>query len=449
MLVKYLKFVTICFLLISEIAFGQNSWVKIYGGKGDEEGMSIIECPDGGYVITGSTTSSDIDFSGYDTKNQDAFVMKVDYSGKAIWKSTIGGKLNEIGLKITLTNNNDILVMGRTFSSDGDFKGLNKDAFEDACDIFIAKYDSGGNRLWLKTYGGNMIDEGTSIIEHIDGTISLFGSTESSFGDFEGLYKGEFDFFFFKLNKDGDIIWKKVYGGSKHDNVTSVVSATDGGYIITGNSYSHDGDFTSISEEYAYMFILKIDSNGNIFQITDFGGEYNEDCSDTRRTIDDGFITIGTTASPNGIFETIKKGADDDDVFILKSDKYGYRTWINTYGGTYDDRGVAITQTEDGGYVFAGKTWSYDMDFTRNEVYDSSFDTFIMKIDIHGNIKWSRYYGGESLDEVNAIINTSDGGYILTGGTSSNKGNLNLEKQAIENKAIFILKVNKDGDIVN
>jgi len=440
---------TICIIIVTtQISTGQNTWVRLFGGKGDEVGMSIIEYPDGGYIITGSTTSSDIEFSGYDTKKQDAFVMKIDNKGKPIWKSTIGGSLNEVGLKIILTKDDDILVMGRTFSSDGDFTGLKKDAFEDACDIFIGKYDKSGNRLWLKTYGGNMIDEGTSIIEHIDGTISLFGSTESRFGDFEGLYIGEFDFFFFKLNTDGDIIWKKVYGGSNHDNATSVASTTDGGYIITGNSYSHDGDFTSISEDYAYMFILKIDSNGNIFQITDFGGEYREECSDTRRTIDDGFITIGTTASPTGIFETMK-GGDDDDIFILKSDKYGYRKWIKTYGGIYDDRGFAITQSEDGGYVFAGKTESYDMGFNRNEVLLSCFDIFIMKIDFQGNIKWCKYYGGESCEEVCEIINTSDGGYILTGQTSSKKGNLNLQKQDIEFQAIFLLKVNKDGEIYN
>ena len=128
-------------LLFTVDGLGQNTWVKTYGGSGDNRGYSIVSTSDGGCILTGETLSNDGDFSGMNKGGRDIFVIKLNSSGDILWKKTFGGSSDDFGKSITTTSDGGFVLTGGTSSNDGDFSGMNKGA----SDIFVMKLDSNGN----------------------------------------------------------------------------------------------------------------------------------------------------------------------------------------------------------------------------------------------------------------------------------------------------------------
>jgi len=188
-------------LLFTVDGFGQNTWLKTYGGRGDEYGNSITNSKDGGYVLMGGTSSNRGDFSGMNKGRDDIFVMKLDSNGDIVWKKTFGGSEGDYGYSITTTNDGRYVLTGETFSEDGDFSGMNKGY----SDIFVMKLNSNGETEWKKTFGGSDGEEGYSIITTTDGGYVFTGQTKSKDGDFSGMYKGGRDIFVMKLDKNGNL----------------------------------------------------------------------------------------------------------------------------------------------------------------------------------------------------------------------------------------------------
>jgi hypothetical protein len=123
------------------VLLSQETWMKTYGGSAGESSHSITTTPDGGFVLTGETSSNDGDFKGRAKGGGDIFVIKLDSQGNIQWKKTYGGSDNEVGLSITTTPDGGLVLTGWTISSDVDFKGMNKGGE----DIFVIKLDSNGN----------------------------------------------------------------------------------------------------------------------------------------------------------------------------------------------------------------------------------------------------------------------------------------------------------------
>ena len=227
--------------------------------------MSTISTPDGGYVLTGVTNSNDGDFKGMNKGERDIFVIKLDSRGDILWKKTFGGSGFDEGTFITATPDGGYVLTGVTGSNDdGDFKEMNKGRQ----DVFVIKLDSRGDILWKKTFGGSGFDYGVSTISTPDGGYVLRGGTQSNDYDFKGMNKGEWDVFVIKLDSRGDILWKKVFGGSYGDGGRSITATPDGGYVLTGWTRSNDGDFKGMNKGEWDVFVIKLDSNGNLNRST-------------------------------------------------------------------------------------------------------------------------------------------------------------------------------------
>jgi hypothetical protein len=122
-------------------------------------------------------------------------------------------------------------------------------------------------------------------------------------------------------------------------------------------------------------------------------------------------------------------GAGSTDIFLIKTDAKGNIIWAKTYGGTSSDYANSVQQTSDGGYIVAGGTWSFGAGYR---------DIFLIKTDANGNIQWAKTYGGTSSDYANSVQQTSDGGYIVAGWTYSfGAGNYD----------IFLIKTDTNGNI--
>ena len=298
-----------------------------------------------------------------------------------------------------------------------------------------------GQETWVKTFGGSELEDGNSITTTPDGGYGLMGTTHSNDGDFEGLNKGERDIFAMKLDSRGDVLWTKVFGGREIELGFSITTTPDGGYVLTGETYSNDGDFEGMNKGYTDFFVIKLDSHGDIQWKKVLGGRGNETGFSIATTPDAGYVLTGETQSNDGDFKGMNNGYTD--FFVIKLDSHGNVQWKKTFGGSEWDWGRSITKTPDGGYVLTGSTNSIDNDF--NGMNKGMDDIFVIKLDSRGNVEWKKTFGGSEWDWGRSITKTSDGSYVLTGWTESNDGDFKGTNKG--RKDIFVIKLDSNGNL--
>ncbi len=159
------------------------------------------------------------------------------------------------------------------------------------------------------------------------------------------------------------------------------------------------------------------------------GGSDADEAYSIQQTSDGGYIVAGFSNSNDG---DVSGNHDDEidwtygaltyDFWVVKLYANGNMAWQSCLGGSEDDQAYSIQQTSDGGYIVAGKSSSIDGDVTGNHG-DSDF--WVVKLDTSGNIDWQSCLGGSGTDEAHSIQQTSDGGYIVAGFSNSNDGNVN------------------------
>jgi len=243
------------------------------------------------------------------------------------------------------------------------------------------------NAQWAKTYGGEGSEDGNSIQQTVDGGYIVAGSA-SSFGAGGGVFG---DIWVLKLSSEGDIEWQKTYGGIEDDSAASIQPTIDRGYIVAGwtNSFGAGEDD---------IWVLKLSSDGNIEWQKNYG---SGGANSIQQTIDGGYIVAGWINN---------FPADYDDIWVLKLSSEGDIEWQKTYGGSEDDSARSIQPTIDGGYIVAGSTSSFGV----------GPECWVLKLSSVGDIEWQKSYGGNySPDSASSIQQTNDEGYIVAGRTGS------------------------------
>lgn len=148
------------------------------------------------------------------------------------------------------------------------------------------------------------------------------------------------------------------------------------------------------------------------------GGSFMEESPDIQQTSDGGYIVAGASASVNG---DVTGNHGNRDFWVVKQDPNGNIQWQKSYGGSGIDRANSVRQTSDGGYIIAGGTESNNGDVSGNH---GGSDFWIIKTDANGNLQWQKTFGGSGYDIAQAVRQTTDGGYIVAGIASSNDGNI-------------------------
>jgi hypothetical protein len=228
---------------------------------------------------------------------------------------------------------------------------------------------------------------------------------------------GKSDAWIVKLDSQGTIQWQRSLGGSNQDAAYSIQITSDGGYIIAGSSYSHDGDVTG-NHGKSDAWIVKLDSQGAIQWQKSLGGGNLDEAISIQITSDGGYIIASSSKSNNG---DVTGNHGDDDYWIIKLDSQGTLQWQKSLGGSEWDKAYSIQITSDGGYIIAGFSYSHDGDVKGNH---GKYDYWIVKLDSQGTIQWQKSLGGSVEDAARSIQQTSDGGYIIAGISWSNDGDV-------------------------
>lgn len=252
-------------------------------------------------------------------------------------------------------------------------------------EVFLVKTDSDGNILWNNTFGGIEMDEGKSVLQASDGGYVILGNTRS-FG------AGNWDIWLIKTDAEGKMLWSRTFGSSQADHGYSLRQTSDKGYIICGTSLS---DINNKD-----LFLIKTDAGGNELWSRTFGGERIDEGSYAEETRDGGYILAGHTVIPGNLF----------DVLLIRTNTLGEEIWRSVFGGTGMDMVFSMEETTDGGYILAGE---------KADTLWSDANAYLVKCDTEGNEIWHNTFGGSSSDYFRSVQQTSDRGYVAVGGTNS------------------------------
>ena len=344
-------------------------FVNTFGGSSDEIGESIQQTVDGGYIITGSTKS-------FGNGGKDVWLIKTDNEGNLEWNKTFGGENDDIGYSVTQTNFGGYIITGSTESFGNGGK-----------DVWLIKTDSQGNEDWNQTFGDILNDVGESVQQTADGGFIIAGWTYS-------FSNGNSDSWLIKANSNGGEEWSKNFGGSNADVGLSVAQLNDGGYIVTGYT-------ESLGSAAKDAWLYKTDMQGNPLVIELFGGSGDDIGESVLQTNDGGYIVTGYTES---------FGNGGNDIWLFRTDSDCNQEWSRTFGGSNNDFGKSVRQTNDGGYIVTGWT---------NSSGNGNYDSWLIKTNSNGNEEWSQTFGGTDIDVGESVRQTNDGGYIIAGWTNS------------------------------
>lgn len=349
--------------LLSNTCFAQYTFEKRFGGIQEEEGYSVVQTDDGGFLFAGATRS-------YGAGNYDFYIIKTEADGDTIWTKTFGGTGFDRAIDIVKTTDGNILIGGYTTSFSG--KG----------DLHFIKINGNGDTLWTKKIG-------TPYNDHL---AQIHCTADSGFvicGDYENY--GQYQYSILKMSRNGDSLWSKYYD---YGEAKSIDQTNDGGYILCVYPYST----TKSREDFQ---LVKTNDTGAISWIKYFGGPSIEVSYAVQQTYDGGYIVAGRTDS---------YGAGSSDFYLLKTNSSGDSLWAKTYGGGSSDRAFTAIQTSDAGFLLGGFTFSYGA---------GTYDFYLVKTDSLGDTLWTRTYGGPNYEEIYKVQETTDGGYVAIGYTYS------------------------------
>jgi len=377
------------FWLVKIDSSGNMQWNRTYGGAKSDNAYSVIQTGDGGYAIAGYTNS-------YGAGLTDFWLVKADSAGGVLWNETYGGAKNDQAYCVVRTYEGGYAIVGYTQSYGAglyDFMLVKKDSVivEGEINEQHQRHLGGTGVIpgWSMTYGPSKEERTHSVVQTSDGGYALAGFTGS-------IGPGSASFWLVKTDSFGNTLWKKTYGWVYGDVAYSVVLTADGGYAMAGYTYS----FGVGTPSYSNFWLVKTDIDGNKQWDQWYGGTSHDIAYSLVQINDGGYAIAGYTES---------YGAGGGDFWLVKTDSLGNMLWNQPYGGTGEEYARSLIKTGDGGYALAGYTDSYGI----------GGDFWLVKTDSAGNMLWNRTYGGTGIEVAYSVVQTRDGGYALVGYTNS------------------------------
>lgn len=399
-------------------------WQRSLGGYNDDYGSSIIKTMDGNLAVIGSafsnTQSPDILVQHASGLNSpDFWFLKFANDGTVLFNTCYGGGFDEIGSSIVQTNNGRFLLLDSADSNDQFVTGVHGAwSIAGLYDYWLIKLDSLNNVEWQHCYGTTEVDHGFIIKPSMDNGFILTGEIEGYDGDVTN-FQGNIDIWVVKIDSLGNIQWQKPLGGYSFEQATCLLPTEDRGFLVGGTRGVMSGNITC-SDAQKELWIVKLDSLGNIEWDKCFGGSGSDQIKCLLPSSNNGFYAAGSSSSNDG---DITSPIAMTDGWIFKADSLGDIIWDKSFGGTDWDEFSSMAFTSDHAIVCSGGTKSPEFNF-----HGGNSDAYVVKMDTLGNLIWQSCYGGSNDDYSNSIVEASDSSLFFIGYSTSNDGDLNLNR---------------------
>lgn len=385
--------------------YQEQTFIKLYGGNGSEEGKDLLQLPDGGFVLVGSSTSES--YGG-----KDVYVVRTDKFGDVIWENNFGGMGDDIGSSVILGQNNSLYVCGE-ITQDNSLLGKLRDVY-----VLNISIDNGSLIGGGKQYGENIRDEfGTDIIELSNG--GFFISSTMLHSDTSKFYLSETDINLDTLqNRSRYIGTEKVnnYSTSSFENKNDVINP----FVCFGSV------LRTVNQKNSFWFrsfLYRSNSDGVVYP--EFYGtqENDEFCTDIHQTTDGGHILSGFMDNGNSTMEMIVK--------INPSRK---EVWKKVYSNEFNKniKESRIIQTKDGGFIVSS---TIELDDPKND------EISLLKLDFEGEVEWRKTYGSNDDDMGSKVIQLEDGSYAVV-------GTIGFEINPDSRSKMCLMKLNSNGELV-
>jgi hypothetical protein len=449
---KQLTFILL-FSFITILTFGQTEWAKSIGGTSLDQGSDVVMDNFGNLYTTGFFEGT-VDFDpGAGAVNlssvgsRDFFIAKYDNLGQLIWAKGIGGGSHEHARSIVLDASGNIFIAG-DYNGLVDFDPGVGFSFKDvkgASDIFVAKYDSQGNFIWAKTFGGVGIESCRDMSLDAFGNLIITGVYQGT-SDFDpngGVISmtsaGQFDAFLLKLDVSGNYVWAKSIQSANSNYVNQVIVDHIGNINIVGD-FQGIADFdpsnatfsmTTIGNKSA--FFAKYSPQGQFINATMIGGSGFEIGKAIAVDLQDNIYITGdfrgvVDFDPSGSTHFVTSSGIRD-IFVAKYTTQGELVWANKIGGTGDDQATAIT-LDNNNEVFVAGYFNGSMTLSNLKTFTSAGNTDIIlaRYNSDGLLKYAVCYGGGNGDEAIGLIANNAGDIYNIGWIQgvSNFGNTTL-----------------------
>lgn len=436
----------------------QSTWVRVFGGTGYDTPTSIACHADGSIVVVGNSRSSDGDLNVVACWSE-LQLGPPSRSGFALMTNGKGALTKAICLMGEApTGANDV-----RFFSDGSISVCGAVThYEQSSgwfDMYVAELSSTLLPVYTKSLGGS---ESDFFLKHAvtDSSVHLIGYTLSNDRDFKSMNKNSGGSFtnqvvLIKLNRKGDLLWKKTFGGSGDDIGRSLVLTPSGGMVTGGETESSDGDFEGLRRGgRSDAYVMMHNSRGEVEWKIVLGGSGDEGLFSTVISGSGDIIVSGSTSSRDGDFAD-RRDTSKGCVFLVCLTPSGDIRW-KRYLTDFTPNDICVVQ--GGGIIMAGSC-SPRHERWRKYGKGGSADVALMKLDSIGNELWSRVYGGRGTDYATALCEDSEGYIVVTGVTASDPGDQNNDgtfsglgkgtpDDSIESgNDVFVLRLNRNGEL--
>ena len=400
------------------------------GGSSTDKITSVASTSDGGYVVGGYFSSSEIKIGENVLENKgsnDGFVAKYSQTGEIEWIKQIGGNDDDQIKSVAETSDGGYVVGGsfKTHTIQLDDYILTNHSWQN--DGLIIKYNSKGELEWAKAIGDstNSSDSISSVAPTNDGGIiagGSFTSKEIQLGDYTLTNNGGQDGMIIKYSSEGEVEWATSVGESSNDYISSVASTKDGGYIAGGSFNASEikiGDYTLTSNGFTDGILIKYNHSGEV-EWAKVIGSVNQDYINSVAETNDGDIVVAggfQSTFTIGDYKLTNSSNGYRDIMIIKFAKDGEVKWATSMGKQYDDWIQSVTPTNDGGFIVGGRvnntnqiqSGDYALTNTTTE------DGIIIKYSADNKVEWMKAIGGTSSDYIQSLTETTDG-TIIAGG---------------------------------
>ena len=412
-------------------------WAKTWGGNNSDISFSVSTDLAGNAFVCGTfneTVNFNPDGIDYHTAyfDYDVFLSKFDSSGNWLWTKTWGGIGEDTAYSVALDQAGNVYVTG-FFHQTVDFNpdGGETQTSNGSGDVFLSKFDNSGNWLWTKTWGGPDYEYAYSVALDQAGNAHVTGFFEDTVnfnpdGGGTQTSNGGDDVFLSKFDSSGNWLWSKTWGGTDDEEGNSVSLDNAGNAFVTGYfretvDFNPDGGGTQSSNGASDVFLSKFDSNGNWQWSKTWGGTSSDDgysvsADQAGNIFVTGYFYLTVDFNPDGGGTQTSIGGND--TYISKFDTAGTWLWTKTWGSLDSDRGRAVALDLFGNAYVTGYfegTVDFNPDGGGTQSSSGIWDIYLSKLDSSGVWQWTKTWGGSSGDNGNSVTLDLIGNAYVTG----------------------------------